>query len=560
MAYTYKSIPSPEQNYFVHFAMRYPVDSMIFSLKMININIYFFHIDASPLEKLGKKSATEETGGRNVKCLIPKCDVLFLTDGPMKQHLTKAHKMNKKEIAKLMLGVSISKKSEKNTVKEKEMLKNGGSQMSCTFCDEKFSDKISMKIHICKGKKQIEISSSPEKLQSDFPEKLQNDLPEKSQNNLPEKALVPKKSVNTNVKCIQCDSWFRGQSFLEKHILVVHEGKNPHQCFCGAGFLSIQSLNEHIGSEHQEVIWPLQTNDKSENKENQKFDDLRKLKCNLCSATFLDKSVLDQHISWHAWVKDGKTKNQMPATNPTKGNENNSDIFKCKFCELSFESSDRLHKHLETYAACKKFDKFLSTQIAEETQKVVSKMPDSTESCEISQPKPSVKENQKNNEDSRPLKRKSPENPKTPLKNSDPKVEKTKSSDLLACVCGGIFKKLDDLTTHVEAKKSCQTKENLEYLHIMQDKEREKSKVGSPDKNKTPEKSKDLVVFEFSENEQNFGKLPKTPRTTKPFKETPPKAFQCSDCKESYSDQFALFEHIANVHDDDDNTNVEEGE
>ena len=94
----------------------------------------------------------------------------------------------------------------------------------------------------------------------------------------------------------------------------------------------------------------------------------------------------------------------------------------------------------------------------------------------------------------------------------------------------------------------------------MQDKERERSKVGSPNKDKTPEKSKDLVVFEFSENEQNFGKLPKTPRTTKPFKETPPKAFQCSDCKESYSDQFALFEHIANVHDDDDNTNVEEGE
>ena len=163
-----------------------------------------------------KKSATEETGVRNVKCLIPKCDVLFLTDGPMKQHLTKAHQMNKKEIAKLMLGVSVSKKSEKSTVKEKEMLKNCGSQMSCTFCDTKFSDKITMKIHICKGKKQI--SSSPEK--------LQNDLPDKSQNNLPEKALVPKKSVNTNVKCNQCDSWFRGQSFLEKHILVVHEERS----------------------------------------------------------------------------------------------------------------------------------------------------------------------------------------------------------------------------------------------------------------------------------------------------------------------------------------------
>jgi hypothetical protein len=69
----------------------------------------------------GRMNNLCKTGGRNVKCLIPKCDVLFLTDAPMKQHLTKAHKMNKKEIAKLMLGVSVSKKSEKGTVKEKEM-------------------------------------------------------------------------------------------------------------------------------------------------------------------------------------------------------------------------------------------------------------------------------------------------------------------------------------------------------------------------------------------------------------------------------------------------------
>ena len=36
-----------------------------------------------------------QTGGRNVKCLIPKCDVLFWTDGDMKQHLTKTHKTTK---------------------------------------------------------------------------------------------------------------------------------------------------------------------------------------------------------------------------------------------------------------------------------------------------------------------------------------------------------------------------------------------------------------------------------------------------------------------------------
>ena len=36
-----------------------------------------------------------QTGGRNVKCLIPKCDAFFWTDGDMKQHLTKTHKMTK---------------------------------------------------------------------------------------------------------------------------------------------------------------------------------------------------------------------------------------------------------------------------------------------------------------------------------------------------------------------------------------------------------------------------------------------------------------------------------
>jgi uncharacterized C2H2 Zn-finger protein len=37
-----------------------------------------------------------QTEGRNVKCLIPKCDAVFWTDGSMKQHLTKTHKMTKR--------------------------------------------------------------------------------------------------------------------------------------------------------------------------------------------------------------------------------------------------------------------------------------------------------------------------------------------------------------------------------------------------------------------------------------------------------------------------------
>merc|ERR1719319_829321 len=67
----------------------------------------------------GKTSGTvEEYGGRNVKCLIPKCNDVFWTDGSMKQHMTKTHKMTNKlsaNITKMTKEVSAIKPKESET-------------------------------------------------------------------------------------------------------------------------------------------------------------------------------------------------------------------------------------------------------------------------------------------------------------------------------------------------------------------------------------------------------------------------------------------------------------
>ena len=163
---------------------------------------------------------------------------------------------------------------------------------------------------------------------------------------------------------------------------------------------------------------------------------------------------------------------------------------------------------------------------------------------------------------------------------------------------------MNDFSNHIESTKECQTRENMIYLQkeaaklslgnktsfespeIQQNVEKtpeiqqnimektseilqnitktpkiqhnvdttpEKLPLKTPEETpiKTPEKRKSPEVFEFNENEESVGKLVKTPRKTEPFKEIP-RAYQCSECQESYSDQFALFEHIASVHDDED--------
>ena len=92
-----------------------------------------------------KKSATEETGGRNVKCLIPKCNDVFWTDGSMKQHMTKTHKMTNKlsaNITKMTKEVSaIEPKETEMTIKIDsvqgsldlfDFMRDGGSELTET--------------------------------------------------------------------------------------------------------------------------------------------------------------------------------------------------------------------------------------------------------------------------------------------------------------------------------------------------------------------------------------------------------------------------------------------
>ena len=68
---------------------------------------------------------------RDIKCLIQNCNAIFFSEAPMKRHLTKFHKMSKKEIDACD--------------KFSEFKKN---PLNCPGCDAIFWNKITLKKHV----------------------------------------------------------------------------------------------------------------------------------------------------------------------------------------------------------------------------------------------------------------------------------------------------------------------------------------------------------------------------------------------------------------------------
>ena len=57
--------------------------------------------------------------------------------------------------------------------------------------------------------------------------------------------------MDESLKCDICDSPFKSEGSLKKHIGSVHEWKKPFKCNkCESGFSKKSSLNTHIRSVH----------------------------------------------------------------------------------------------------------------------------------------------------------------------------------------------------------------------------------------------------------------------------------------------------------------------
>ena len=111
-----------------------------------------------------------------IKCLVTKCVAKFWSEIPMKQHLTKFHKMTKKEIHDKCLefkkipvkmncpgcdAIFWNKITLKKHVKDKCMPE----KLVCTFCDGIFWNRVTLKKHVvinCKKKKDCEKSQIEE--------------------------------------------------------------------------------------------------------------------------------------------------------------------------------------------------------------------------------------------------------------------------------------------------------------------------------------------------------------------------------------------------------------
>ena len=252
---------------------------------------------AKPISKeeydyLMNQSKMQETG-RTVKCVFPKCDSVFWTDGPLKQHLTKYHNKSKKEQNEIFKRNSFEERKEISEKQErrKDMIKKAAIEnkenvfniQKTEDRDAKFLNKVAPGKHIqndCKTKKVRDISGDISRENSQKVSEL----------------------INTTFVCMFCDSKFSNEAAHREHIqkcklmkLDQHRNNNKQKepdpfetsiCkFCYSNFPNKLSLQEHIQL------------------------DCKPEKCHFCDKSFRNKDSLLNHSADHI-KKNMKRKHQ----------------------------------------------------------------------------------------------------------------------------------------------------------------------------------------------------------------------------------------------------------
>ena len=244
------------------------------------------------------QSKMQETG-RNVKCVFPKCDSVFWTDGPLKQHLTKTHNKSKKEKTEIFKGNSfeerreISEKQErrkdkikKDTIENKENVSN---IQKTEDRDAKFLNKVAPRKHIqndCNTKKVTDISKENNQTASEL--------------------------INKMFGCFICDSKFSNEAGLTEHQSKCRIEKSK-DISKGNRSPKLMRLDPHRNKYRQKEPDPVDTtncefcNSKFPTKvahlEHIQFNCIKK--CPFCAKILLSKDLLN-HVSDGC---DGKKKN-----------------------------------------------------------------------------------------------------------------------------------------------------------------------------------------------------------------------------------------------------------
>ena len=168
----------------------------------------------------------------------------------------------------------------------------------CTECSLQFNKKIVYDLHLSlvHGKK-TNIKQEPNNCEETsegtetLPESLIKDKPFRCkicdsefayQDNLDGHVAsvhggnMPFKCENTILKCVKCDTCFKTNFALKRHMEKVHEGKKHFNCdTCGTKFLTKLNLEGHIAADHEGK---------------------KTFNCDNCDAKFAKKDNLNRHI------------------------------------------------------------------------------------------------------------------------------------------------------------------------------------------------------------------------------------------------------------------------
>ena len=146
-----------------------------------------------------------------------------------------------------------------------------------------------------------------------------------------DKAYYTKKAINEHIsvihegiknQCEFCEVVLAGENNLRRHIQVVHMGIKPHKCeLCSASFREKSYLRAHMKRHNNE----------------------RDYKCDLCPKSYLESRALRKH---KLRVHEGKSLEEIYGPNYTKSKNNRTIKVNCDVCGKSV-SKQYLKEHIQ---------------------------------------------------------------------------------------------------------------------------------------------------------------------------------------------------------------------